>query len=64
MQTTGKTLSGPYQEFLLKNKVFERPLSFENAGRGFPNFASLTKLTEGRYIVDDTIVIQVQVAPE
>ena len=45
-------------------KEFERPLRDENDGWGFPRFVSLTKLTGRSYIVDDTIVIQVQVAPE
>ena len=45
-------------------EVVERPLTYENRGWGFTEFVSLTKLTERRYIVDDSIVIQVQVAPE
>ena len=43
---------------------FGRPLTFENSGWGFPVFVSLTRLNERRYIMDDTIVIQVQVSPE
>ena len=42
----------------------ERPLTFGNIGCGLPEFVCLTKVTKRRYIVDDTIVIQVQVAPE
>ena len=45
------------------NKTVERPLTDRNIGRGFRDFVPLTKLTERRYIVDDTIFIQVQVAP-
>ena len=45
-------------------EVVERPLTSENRGWGFTEFVSLTKLIERRYIADDTIVIQVQVAPE
>ena len=45
-------------------EAYERPLDYENRGRGFPEFVSLTKLTKRCYIVDDTIFIQVQVAPE
>ena len=44
-------------------EVVERPLNDENNGRGFAKFVSLTKLTGRRYIVDDMIFIQLQVAP-
>ena len=42
----------------------DRPLTDENIGWGFDDFVSLKKLTERCYIVDDTIFIQVKVAPE
>ena len=45
-------------------EVYGRPLTAENTGWGFAKFVPLSKLTERRYIVDDTIFIQVQVAPE
>ena len=45
-------------------KVYGRPFTDENNAYGFVDFFSLTKLKERRYIVDDTIFTQVQVAPE
>ena len=45
------------------NDTVERPLTDYNPGRGFSNFVPLTKLKERRYIVDDTIFVQVLVAP-
>ena len=44
------------------SKSFARPVEDENAGKGYPTFASQEKLQERRYIVDDTIFIQVQIA--
>ena len=47
-----------------KTKVsIAKPVTEENYGRGFPQFVSQIKLQERRYIVDDTIFIQVQLAP-
>ena len=45
-------------------KITERPVTDVNHGWGFQKFVSLTELTKRRYIVDDTIVIQVHVTPE
>ena len=44
----------------LKNMA--RPEEDENLGQGYTTFASQEKLQERRYIVDDTIFIQVQIA--
>jgi len=41
-------------------KCFARPVTNENSGRGFFNFVPHNKLSERRYIVDDTLFIQVQ----
>ena len=43
-------------------KNFARPVEDENTGRGYPTFASQEKIQKRRYIVDDTIFIQVQIA--
>lgn len=40
---------------------FKRPLENENSGIGFCNFISHSRVKERRYIVDDSIFIQVQV---
>jgi len=42
---------------------FARPVTDENIGRGFEKFVSHSKLRERRYIVDDTIFIQVKDSP-
>lgn len=44
-------------------KNFARPVSFENVGRGYNEFVPHTKRSERRYLVDDTIRIQVKVEP-
>ena len=44
-------------------KNFARPVTYENTGRGFNEFVPHTKLNERRYLVDDTIYIQVRVEP-
>ena len=41
---------------------YARPVEDENVARGSPKFVSHEKLQERRYIVDDTIFIQVQIA--
>ena len=41
---------------------YARPVEDENAARGSQRFVSHEKLQERRYIVDDTIFIQVQIA--
>ena len=41
---------------------YARPVDDENAARGSQTFASHENLQERRYIVDDTIFIQVQIA--
>ena len=38
---------------------FARPVKEQNIGRGFPEFVSHEKLQKRRYIVDDTIFVQV-----
>ena len=38
---------------------FARPVKEENIGRGYPQFVSHEKLYKRRYIVDDTIFVQV-----
>lgn len=45
------------------NKVFHRPTTDENSGYGFPKFISHDKLRRRRYIVDDTVFLEVQVKP-
>ena len=46
-----------------KKKIcFERPVEDANPGYGIPKFVSHDKLRERRYIVDDTIFIQVKIA--
>ncbi|CAH3160898.1 unnamed protein product [Pocillopora meandrina] len=42
---------------------FKRPLEEESAGMGFPEFVSHEKLNSRRYIVDDTLFLQVEVGP-
>lgn len=42
-------------------ECFGRPVKDENVGRGFDNFVSHEILQERRYIVDDTIFIQVRI---
>lgn len=42
-------------------ECFGRLVTDENAGHGFPMFVSHDQLRERRYIVDDTIFIQLQV---
>ena len=39
----------------------DRPTRRENKGRGFPEFISHDKLYSGRYIVDNTLFLQVEV---
>ena len=41
---------------------FVRPVTKENAGRGFREFISHKKLNSRRYIVDDTLFLQVQIS--
>ena len=43
-------------------EVFERPVIDSDQGWGIPTFVSHDKLRERRYIVDDTIFIQVELA--
>lgn len=44
---------------------FARPLTDHNSGRGYTLFASHEKIQERRYIVNDTIFIQVRIfSPE
>ena len=43
----------------LKHSSFARPVKEQNIGWGFPEFASHEKLQKRRYIVDDTIFVQV-----
>ena len=42
---------------------YKRPLEEESAGMGFPEFVSHEKLNSRRYIVDDTLFLQVEVGP-
>ena len=42
-------------------KHFSRPMEDENSGWGYPTFTSQEELQKRRYIVDDTIFIQVQI---
>ena len=44
-------------------KNFARPEADSNIARGFPAFVSHTDLRTRRYVVDDTIFIQVQIDP-
>ena len=44
-------------------EYFGRPVTFKNRGWGFADFVPHTKLRERRYLVDDTICIQVKVEP-
>ena len=46
-----------------KLENFARPVSEENPGRGYARFVSHDKLKSRRYIVDDTLFIQVAVSP-
>ena len=43
---------------------FARPVENENKGRGYAKFVPQEKLQKRRYIVDDTIFIQVQIASQ
>ena len=45
-----------------KKECFGRPVTDENLGLGYEKFVSHDKLRERRYIVDDTIFFQVQLA--
>ena len=40
-----------------------RPVTDENTGKGFARTVFLSKLRKGRYIVDDTIFVQITVVP-
>lgn len=42
---------------------YDRPVRGENKGRGFPEFISHDKLYSRRYIVDDTLFLQVEIGP-
>ena len=42
-------------------EIFARPVGDENVGRGFHTFVSHEKLQTRRYIVDNTIFLQVKV---
>ena len=42
---------------------YDRPIGVENKGRGFPAFISHEKLHSRRYILDDTLFLQVEVGP-
>ena len=42
--------------------AFARPVTEENAGRGFGDFISHKKLNSRRYIVDDTLFLQVEIS--
>ena len=46
-----------------KLENFARPVSEENPGRGYARFVSHDKLKTRRFIVDDTLFIQVNVSP-
>lgn len=46
-----------------KLENFARPVSDENPGRGYARFVSHDKLKSRRFIVDDTLFIQVDVGP-
>ena len=42
---------------------FARPIQEENTGRGFNEFISHEKLDSRRYLVDDTLFLQVEIGP-
>ncbi|XP_020612122.1 TNF receptor-associated factor 1-like isoform X1 [Orbicella faveolata] len=42
---------------------YDRPIGGENKGRGFPEFITHEKLHSRRYILDDTLFLQVEVGP-
>ena len=44
-------------------ECFSKPVNHENIGFGHPKFVSHEKLLERRYIVDDTIFLQVRITP-
>ena len=44
-------------------ECFGKPVNDENLGWGFPQFVSHGNLLERRYIVDDTIFLQVRITP-
>ena len=46
-----------------KGTSFQRPEIRSNTGRGFHTFVSHTDLRTRRYVVDDTIFIQVKLDP-
>lgn len=52
-------------EFLTGNhpEIFKRPLIKDSTGLGFPRFVSHKRLNSRRYIVDDTLFLQVEVGP-
>ena len=54
-------MKGEYDGMLLW--PFNRPVSEENPGRGFSRFVSHEKLKTRKFIVDDTLFIQVDVEP-
>ena len=43
--------------------IFSRPTTEENKGRGFPDFISHETLYLRRYLVDDSLFLQVELAP-
>ena len=52
------------KEIIGKNiPSFARPETEQNSGRGFHRFISHVKLYSGRYIVDDTLFLQVEISP-
>ena len=44
-------------------ECFSKPVNHENRGCGYPKFVSHENLLERRYIVDDTIFLQVRITP-
>ena len=44
-----------------KRESFKRPVKEENVGSGFAKFVSHKELEKRRYIVDDTIFIQLRI---
>ena len=44
-------------------EYFSKPVNHENRGWGYPKFVSYENLLERRYIVDDTIFLQVRITP-
>jgi len=44
-------------------KNYRRPETNENPGRGIRDFVPHSKLVERRYIVDDTVFIQIKISP-